>query len=129
MRRIEMMELHDHPAFPASLRDLVTDALEALWEFGNSYKPILPMLHEGISGHGLSAEKEAEVLDLCSGGGGPWTRLAQEYRAAYGVSLRICLTGQISELDRFRTDPVAELGVGFERCGLCRDSGGRDEGA
>ncbi len=50
MRRTELFEIHDHPCFPAFLRDLVTDALQALWGFSNSYKPILPLLRMHLPG-------------------------------------------------------------------------------
>jgi hypothetical protein len=73
MRRIELHEIHDHPGFPAMLRDLVTDGMQALWNFGNTYKPILGDLLRGMKQAG-----SREVLDLCSGGGGPWIRLARE---------------------------------------------------
>ncbi len=73
MGRIELHEIHDHPGFPAPLRDLVTDGMQALWNFGNTYKPILRDLLRGMERSGTR-----EVLDLCSGGGGPWLRLARE---------------------------------------------------
>ncbi|AXC10899.1 hypothetical protein ACPOL_1553 [Acidisarcina polymorpha] len=73
MRRLELQEIHDHPKFPNFLRDLVTDALQSLWNFGNSYEPILARLLQSMKYAGTR-----EVLDLCSGGGGPWPRLARE---------------------------------------------------
>jgi hypothetical protein len=73
MGRTELQEIHDHPGFPAFLRDLVTDALQAIWNFGNSYKPILARLLANMERAGTR-----QVLDLCSGGGGPWLRLARE---------------------------------------------------
>jgi hypothetical protein len=73
MRRLELQEIHDHPGFPGFLRDLVTDALQSLWEFGNSYRPVLGRLLDGMERAGTR-----EVLDLCSGGGGPWLRLIRE---------------------------------------------------
>jgi hypothetical protein len=36
MGRTELFEIHDHPWFPAFLRDLVTDALQTLWNFQQS---------------------------------------------------------------------------------------------
>jgi len=86
MRRTELQEIHDHPRFPGFLRDLVTDALQALWEFGNSYQPILGRLLEAMDRAGTQ-----EVLDLCSGGGGPWLRLVREpaLRGATGITVRL----------------------------------------
>jgi len=73
MGRLELQEIHDHARFPGFLRDLMTDGLQSLWNFGNSYKPILGRLLSGMERAGT-----CEVLDLCSGGGGPWPRLARE---------------------------------------------------
>jgi hypothetical protein len=111
MRHIELLELHDHPRFPAPLRDLMTDALQALWRFGNSYGAILGQLHGGLAATalgngGLAADTEcgagrAEVLDLCSGGGGPWPRLAQELEREYGLAVRVCLTDKYPNLEAF----------------------------
>lgn len=73
MHRIELQEIHDHPAFPGRLRELVTDAMRTVWEFANSYQPVLGPLLQAMERAGTR-----EVLDLCSGGGGPWLRLARE---------------------------------------------------
>jgi hypothetical protein len=71
MRRFELHEIHDHPSFPGPLRDLVTDAMQKVWDIGSSHNSILDPLLEAM-GHA----KTREVLDLCSGGGGPWRKLA-----------------------------------------------------
>ncbi len=95
MRRIELPEIHDHPRFPGFLRDLVTDALQALWQFGNSYRPILPVLYAGLAATSQRAgagEDCVEILDLCSGGSGPWLRLAPQLERDYGIRPRVCLT-------------------------------------
>jgi hypothetical protein len=59
MRITELFEVHAHPWFPAFLRDLVRDALQALWNFSNSHKPILPLLRNAFARVGTR-----EVLDL-----------------------------------------------------------------
>lgn len=87
MRRTELFEIHDHLWFPAFLRDMVTDGLQALWGYGNSYGPILPLLRDA-----LSATETTEVLDLCSGGGGPWFRLVRDFENEQHFPLRVCLT-------------------------------------
>lgn len=86
MRRIEMHEIHDLPTFPAPLRDLVTDGMQALWNFGNTYQPILGRLMAS-----MKRARTREVLDLCSGGGGPWLRLAREpeLQADHGIVIRL----------------------------------------
>lgn len=97
MPRRNLTEIHDHPGFPTRLRDLVTEALEALWSFGNSYKPILPRLTAA-----LTATRTSTILDLCSGGGGPWPRLTRELHATRQPPLHIRLTDRYPNLEAFR---------------------------
>jgi hypothetical protein len=96
MRRLELFEIHDHPLFPASLRDLVTDALQILWKFGDSYHPIVPRLH-GF----LAASNSHEVLDLCSGGGGPWLNLAGRLARDHSFSVLVSLSDKYPNHDAF----------------------------
>lgn len=98
MRRTELLEIHDHPHFPVALRNLTTDALEALWEFGNSYRPILGVLHEGLT---LSAGRPAKIVDLCSGGGGPWTAIARQLKGEYDLEVEVCLTDRYPNAEAF----------------------------
>ncbi|HEY0759911.1 MAG TPA: class I SAM-dependent methyltransferase [Acidisarcina sp.] len=93
---MHLIEIHDHPHFPAFLRDLVTDGLQAMWDYGNFYKPIAATLRRSLA---LCAT--SEVLDLCSGGGGPWLRLAGEVEAGDGHALHICLTDKFPNLEAF----------------------------
>lgn len=103
---MKLIELHDHPRFPAPLRDLVTDALEALWEFGNSYKPILPMLRAGI----VPGGDDGSVVDLCSGGGGPWLSLAWQLESR-GFRVRVRLTDKYPNADAFERARSRSMGL------------------
>ena len=87
MPRMELCEIHDDPRFPALLRDLVTDALQSLWDFSNSYKPILPLLRDALAKAGT-----IDVVDLCSGAGGPWFGLVREFDREYHFPIHVCLT-------------------------------------
>ena len=51
MRRVQLFEIHDQAWFPAFLRDLVTDDLQALLNIGKPYGAILPQLSEGYRTH------------------------------------------------------------------------------
>jgi hypothetical protein len=96
MRRSELFEIHDHRWFPAFLRDPVTDALQALWNFGDSYKPILPLLRDALMTMGTS-----EVLDLCSGGGGPWFRLVRDFESEQHFPISVCLSDKYPNREAF----------------------------
>lgn len=96
MSRNGLFEIHDHPMFPSSLRDLVTDALQALWNWSNSYKPVLPRLSAA-----LGKMKTTAVLDLCSGGGGPWLRLVSILEAEHRSPINICLTDKYPNQEAF----------------------------
>jgi len=73
MRRNAWFEIHDHPLFPGFLRDLVTDALEAMWNALDTYGPVTRRLERALAESGAT-----RVVDLCSGGGGPWLRLSRD---------------------------------------------------
>jgi hypothetical protein len=80
MQRQRWFELHDQPWFPAYFRDLVTEALEAIWNQNRTYHPIAARLREAVRQSG--AER---IVDLCSGGGGPWLGLYAEVAEGGGV--------------------------------------------
>lgn len=86
IRRMQLVELEDLPWFPAPIRDAGTDFLRFALVAGNTYGPAAPIL-AGV----LRAAGTNRVVDLCSGGGGPWQRLLPAL-AAEGVSCDVLLT-------------------------------------
>ncbi len=86
MNRLQLVELEDLPWFPAILRDGGTAFLE---------------FAERLSGHGrmmvgpieraLDATGETQIIDLCSGGGGPGSMLADELKKR-GRDVTVTLT-------------------------------------
>ena len=85
MQRQRWFEIHDQPWFPAYFRDLVTEGLEAVWNQNRTYHPIAGRLRKAVRQSG--AER---IVDLCSGGGGPWLGLHAE--VADGSPLPVTLT-------------------------------------
>lgn len=85
MRRQRWFEIHDQPWFPGFLRDLTTEALEAVWNENQTYRPIAGLLRDAVEQSGTE-----QIVDLCSGGGGPWLGLYDDVAA--GRPLRVCLT-------------------------------------
>lgn len=87
MRRREWFELHDHRLYPGFLRDLFTDALEAIWNCTNSYRVIVPRLRAAMEKSGTH-----QIVDLCSGGGGPWIRLQEQFAMTERFPVSVWLT-------------------------------------
>ena len=94
MGRIHLFELEDQGWFPRPLRDAGTDFVRFMAETGNLYEPIVPELKQALIETGSE-----ELLDLCSGGGGPVPSL-QKRLAADGCAVRVTLT------DRFPNRPA-----------------------
>ena len=76
MRRVRFIELHEQPWFPSSLRDEITDALQFGLNLSKAYAPIAPLLR-GV----LDSAGSCSVVDLCSGGGGPWLELSRKLQS------------------------------------------------
>ena len=71
MRRVQFIELHEQPWFPRSVRDEITDALQFGLNLLTVYAPIAPMLQNA-----LDSTRSRSLVDVCSGGGGPWPDLS-----------------------------------------------------
>jgi hypothetical protein len=101
MRRIHFIELHEQPWFPSSLRNDITDALQFGFNLMRAYEPILPLL-QGV----IDSNHQQSVVDMCSGGGGPWPDLSRKLQsrdAAHSAGLQILLTDKYPNLDAFQS--------------------------
>ena len=111
MRRMGLIEIHEQPWFPAALRDQVTDALQAGMRLLKAYVPVAPFLEK------LLAESECRsIIDVCSGGGGPWLVLSNVLKCGSGGRL-IRLTDKCPNLGAFETLQAASGG----RITFCRE--------
>ncbi|MBM3461710.1 MAG: class I SAM-dependent methyltransferase [Armatimonadetes bacterium] len=88
MRRLHLFEIEDQPWCPAVVRDAMTDYLRTLFALGKPYAPALPLLREAVVG-------SQSVVDLCSGGGGPWVDFSRE------VDVPVVLTDWYPNHDAF----------------------------
>lgn len=86
MKRVRLFELEDQRWLPASIRDAGTDVLRSMTEVGNIYGAIVPKLKDA-----LVKTASQEVLDLCSGGGGPTLRVREALVKA-GCSVAMTLS-------------------------------------
>ena len=71
MPRLHLIEIEDQAWCPRLLRDGATDYLAAVMRVARVYDGVAPMLAEAVAKSGATT-----IVDLCSGGGGPWATLA-----------------------------------------------------
>jgi hypothetical protein len=87
LRRFQLFELEDQAWCPESLRSAITDFLRTLMEWFRPYAGAAPLLARVLTQLG-----ETEVVDLCSGGGGPWGDLVRRVPAIGGPAVRVRLS-------------------------------------
>lgn len=85
--RRHLLEIHEQPWCPAAIRDGATDYLRFIAAFARQYRYVVPLLRRG-----LLASGSERIVDLCSGGGGPWPQLQRELHAALPAPAPILLT-------------------------------------
>src|SRR5580658_1514787 len=112
MRRVQFIELHEQPWFPSSLRDDVTDAMQFGFNLLRAYAPIAPLLQSVIDSTGNrtnagQSSTRQSIVDMCSGGGGPWLDLARQLRCRDAgedsAGLQVWLTDKYPNLEAFQS--------------------------
>ncbi len=94
MRRRQVIELEDLDACPRAVRDGGTDWLGFMANTTRAFDAVAPKILAAMEATGTD-----EVLDLCSGGGGPWRTLSSTLEARGKV--RIQLTDRFPNLGAF----------------------------
>jgi hypothetical protein len=97
MRRIHFIEIEDQIWCPKALRDGVTDFIQHIVGVYGLYKPIVPRLADA-----LFHSKQIAVVDLCSGGAGPWLSILEDLQKAKHNSITLTLTDLYPNLRTFR---------------------------
>jgi hypothetical protein len=100
MRRMQLIEFHDQPWFPGFLRDQVTDVLQLILQLGNFYQPIVGRLRRVVEN-----ARAHQILDLCSGAGGPW--LYKDFDRQDSSSVPVCLTDKYPNASAFTRAQIA----------------------
>ena len=95
MRRRQFFEFHERSWFPSFLRNEITDALQTGLNILKPYAPIVPMLQCV-----LDSTETCRIVDLCSGGGGPWLDISQALRGGSRI-FEIQLTDKYPNLMAF----------------------------
>jgi hypothetical protein len=95
MKRLQLLEIHDQPWCPCAIRDALTDYLQFTIVATKPYAPVAPLLAEALRRSGAT-----RILDLCSGGTGPWLWLLPVLQAQ-GLNVSVCLTDRYPNLSAF----------------------------
>lgn len=85
MRRLRLIEIHEQQWFPSELRTAVTDLLQFTLNLTGYHRALAPLLKAA-----LKRTQAKCVVDLCSGGGGPWPELLDAMKTDEPIS--VCLT-------------------------------------
>lgn len=124
MRRLHLLEIEDQPWCPPLLRDFATDFLQFAIHVGDSYAPAAPLIRAELETLGSRT-----IVDLCSGGGGPWARLLPALERDGPVDLELTdlfpsreagarLEASTGGRARYHADPVDAANVPVELPGL-----------
>ncbi|MBL9107284.1 MAG: hypothetical protein JNL82_40715 [Myxococcales bacterium] len=108
MRRHHLFEFEDQPWLPGLVRDGMTDLLGKTIEALRLYEPVAPLLADA-----LRATGDREILDLCSGGGGPLPRLRRALAASQGLDVTARLSDfypNIAAFERIAADEDGRVG-------------------
>jgi hypothetical protein len=104
LRRLQLFEFLDQSWCPQPVRHGATDYLEAITSRADIYGPIQPEIFRAIGDCGAK-----RVVDLCSGGGGPWLSPGWRRALAEHAPLSVLLTDKFPSHElsvRLRADPT-----------------------
>lgn len=93
MKRIHLFEFTDLSWYPDLFRRLQTDYLQFVASLGSGHKYLIPLFKRA-----MQSTHTNEIVDLCSGGTGPWIHLAEQLEQA-GLPVNITLTDKYPNPD------------------------------
>ncbi|MCY2686008.1 hypothetical protein [Salinimicrobium sp. TH3] len=96
MGRLHLFEFEDQKWFPDFLRNYMTDFLQYLSNKAKIYKPIIPIIKQGLNKSGTN-----QIIDLGSGGGGGLIWLNSELKNDI-PDLKIILTDLYPNIPAFK---------------------------
>ncbi|MDY6943262.1 MAG: hypothetical protein SVU69_09655 [Pseudomonadota bacterium] len=87
MARVHLWEWEDLPWVPKVFRDFITDNLHFLFTAFGLFNPVAGMINDC-----LQRLRADQIVDLCSGGGGPLPALMDELRNDFDATPQVLLT-------------------------------------
>ncbi len=109
MARIHLFEFNDMSWYPQAFRDIQTDYLQFASSLGSGHKNLIPLFQKA-----LRCANTLKIIDLCSGGMGPWKNLIKQLHES-GLAVTVTLTDKFpnpKSLSRMTADPTS----GIEYC-------------
>lgn len=94
--RLHLFEWEDQPWFPATIRDLATDYLQFMAKSFAVHRPAVALV-----ANALRMSDATQIVDLCSGGGGPISGILAEL-AEHGFMPNITLTDRFPNVHAFQ---------------------------
>jgi hypothetical protein len=108
MQRVQFIELHEQPWFPAFLRNDITDILQFALNLSKAYASIAPLLQRALKSAG-----NPSIVDLCSGGGGPWLDLSRRLKGETG-DVHVSLTDKFPNHAAFKNAQArSQISINF----------------
>ena len=104
--RLHLLEIHDQSWCPVAVRDGITDLIQTGLRWFRAYDAAAPLLARALRRTGTR-----RVVDLASGGGGPWPRLLR-LLAREGAAPAVMLTDRFPNrraLERMRAVTAGAL--------------------
>jgi hypothetical protein len=96
MGRIQLFEFTDLLWYPRTFRRMQTDYLQFASTLSTGHKNILPLILKA-----LQHAQTTQIIDLCSGGSGPWKRLLP-LLASSGCPVQVTLTDKFPDPDSIK---------------------------
>jgi hypothetical protein len=103
-----LIEIEDQDWCPKVIRDAATDYLQYIINFAKPYKSIAKLIRNA-----LERMNTRRVIDLCSGGSGPWIGLQKIFEED-NYPIEVCLTDKYPNMEAFQlTKTVSQGQIGF----------------
>lgn len=96
--RLHLFEFEDLSGFPDSIRQGMLDYLRFFLVSLKAYQPAVPLINEL-----LHETKTNNIIDLCSGGGGPVVQISSHLKGEKGEGVKICLTDKFPNIPAFQS--------------------------
>lgn len=114
MPRIQWIEIEDQAWCPKPIRDGATDYLQFVVAKAQPYRAIVQCFSTALDQAGTD-----QVIDLCSGAGGPWPTLRSLVQAKRQRPLQVCLTDLYPNLPAWQQVSTQSSGqIGFENSSI-----------